>query len=713
MTGRVGLAAPPRESGQLGSDGRGFSEDDPRTVGLKRSRPCRLGPLARCKGFLIKGEIGWYHVSFSRPEAGGSFCFGRRITVTKERFYITTPIYYPSDHLHIGHAYTTTVADSLARWHKFAGRAVYFVTGSDEHGQKIQRAAQENGLSPQAYVDKIVGSFQDLWEKMNIEYDDFVRTTEPRHQKAVQTVFQKIYDQGDIYKSKYQGWYCTPCETFWVENRLVEGNCPDCGRPVELVEEESYFFRLSKYAPRLLEHIAAHPEFIQPESRRNEMVNFIKSGLEDLCVSRTTFDWGIPVPFAPGHVVYVWFDALTNYITALGYPDDTELRKKWWPADLHLVGKEIMRFHTIIWPIILMALDLPLPKTVFGHGWLLFDSDKMSKSKGNVIDPVVLIDEFGVDPIRYFLLREISFGQDGNFSRQALIERTNADLANDLGNLLNRTLAMLDRYFSGVVPRPQGAKAVDTEFAEFAGSLGPIVDEQIRALKVNEALIKIWQLVGRANKYIDRRAPWNLAKAEDKSELARVLYNLLEALRITGLLIRPFLPETGAKIWQQLGLEGIEEQTLKDTEWGKLVPGIQTKKGAPIFPRIEVEKEEEKPVKEEKEMAGVLIDINEFSKIELVVAEINEAEPVAGADRLLKLQIDVGGGEKRQIVAGIAKHYKPEELAGLRIIVVKNLQPAKLRGELSEGMLLAATSPEGKLELVTVSSAIPAGSRVS
>ncbi|HBN95069.1 MAG TPA: methionine--tRNA ligase, partial [Firmicutes bacterium] len=353
------------------------------------------------------------------------------VILVSERFYVTTPIYYPSDHLHIGHAYTTTVADSLARWHRFAGREVYFVTGSDEHGQKIQRAAVAKGVTPQAYVDEIVASFMGLWEKMNIKYDDFVRTTDPRHHKAVQAVFQKIYDQGDIYKSTYEGWYCTPCETFWVENRLEDGNCPDCKRPVELVEEESYFFRLSKYAPHLLEYIEAHPELIQPETRRNEMVNFIKGGLEDLCVSRTTFDWGIPVPFDDKHVVYVWFDALANYLTALGYPDNDEMMNTWWPADLHLVGKEIMRFHTIIWPIMLMALDLPLPKSVFGHGWLLFDSDKMSKSKGNVVDPLVLIEEFGVDPIRYFLMREVSFGQDGNFSRKALIERTNADLAND------------------------------------------------------------------------------------------------------------------------------------------------------------------------------------------------------------------------------------------------------------------------------------------
>lgn len=636
----------------------------------------------------------------------------------RERFYVTTPIYYPSDRLHIGHAYTTTVADSLARWHRFAGRDVYFVTGSDEHGQKIQRAALAKGVTPQAYVDEIVASFKHLWEKMNIRYDDFVRTTDDRHHRAVQAVFQKIYDQGDIYKSAYEGWYCTPCETFWVESRLEEGHCPDCKRPVELVKEESYFFRLSKYAERLLKHIEEHPEFIQPESRRNEMVNFIKGGLEDLCVSRTTFDWGIPVPFDSKHVVYVWFDALTNYLTALGYPDTDGLMEDWWPADLHLVGKEIMRFHTIIWPIMLMALELPLPKTVFGHGWLLFDSDKMSKSKGNVVDPLVLIDEFGVDAIRYFLMREISFGQDGNFSRKALIERTNADLANDLGNLLNRTLSMLNRYFDGVVPEPAASPGdVDQALIDHANRLGKEVDDCLKQFKLNDALIRIWQLVGRANKYVDERAPWNLAKLEDKSELSSVMYNLVETLRIVALLIKPFLPETGERMWQQLGLAGLNSKSLADAVWGLLPAGTQTAKGYSIFPRIEAEKEEE-PAEEPKEQKqeetkpeGVLISIDDFMKCELVVAEILEAGPVKGADRLLKLQVDIGS-EKRQIVAGIAKHYAPADLIGKRIVVVQNLKPAKLRGELSEGMLLAATSPDGTLELVSVSEAIPAGSRV-
>lgn len=647
--------------------------------------------------------------------------------MSKERFYVTTPIYYPSDRLHIGHAYTTTVADSLARWHRFAGRDVLFVTGSDEHGQKIQRAAAAKGVTPKAYVDEIVASFKRLWEKMNIGYDDFIRTTDERHHKAVQAVFQKIYDQGDIYKSAYEGWYCTPCETFWVENRLEDGNCPDCGRPVELVQEESYFFRLSKYAPRLLEYIEEHPEFIQPETRRNEMINFIKGGLEDLCVSRTTFDWGIPVPIGEGHVIYVWFDALTNYITALGYPEPNEMLEKWWPADLHLVGKEIMRFHTIIWPIMLMALDLPIPKTVFGHGWLLFDSDKMSKSKGNVVDPLLLIDEFGVDPIRYFLMREISFGQDGNFSRQALIERTNADLANDLGNLLNRTLSMLERYFGGVVPEPKATpNEIDQSLMDFANELGNSVDGLIKDLKINEALIRIWQLVGKANKYVDERAPWNLAKQESKDELSTVMYNLLETLRIVGMVIKPFLPETGTKIWEQLGLENIDEKALIDATWGGLEAGTKTRKGDPIFPRIEVEKEKpekkapkQEKVEEQKEQKKAekpaqpegVIGIEDFMKCELVVAEILEAVPVKGADRLLKLQVDIGS-EKRQIVAGIAQHYAADDLPGRRIIVVKNLKPAKLRGELSEGMLLAATTPEGRVELVTVSDAVPAGSKV-
>lgn len=650
----------------------------------------------------------------------------------RQKFYITTPIYYPSDKLHIGHAYTTVVADSLARWHKFLGKEVRFLTGSDEHGQKIQRIAQEKGVSPQEYVDRIVASFKDLWKRLNIEYDDFVRTTEPRHERAVQEVFRRIYEKGDIYKSTYKGWYCTPCETFWLESKLVDGNCPDCGRPVELVEEESYFFKMSKYADRLLKHIEEHPEFIQPESRRNEMVNFIKSGLEDLCVSRTTFDWGVPVPDAEGHVIYVWFDALTNYLTGVGFPDNQELFAKWWPADVHLMAKEILRFHSVIWPIILMALDLPLPKIVFGHGWLLFDSDKMSKSKGNVVDPIALIQEFGVDPIRYFLLREISFGQDGNFSRQALIDRTNADLANDLGNLLNRSLAMLEKYHNGVIPALVQLEQVDHDLVSFAEVTISKFRELIDKLAINDALATLWQLVRRGNKYIDETAPWALAKdPARKGRLDTVMYLVFELLRVLALLLKSFIPETSAKIWNQLGIEEpIDELLVDAAEWGGLKPGTVTRKGDPIFPRIDVKREAasaemEISVKEPQVQAEAskaakpaaeggqdnLIDISEFAKLELVVARVISAEKHPNADKLLKLKVDTGDGQ-RQIVAGIAKHYRPEELVGRNVIIVANLKPAVLRGERSEGMLLAATSADGTLEIVSVSGQIAPGSRV-
>lgn len=643
--------------------------------------------------------------------------------MNKEKFYITTPIYYPSDKLHIGHAYTTTVADSLARWYKFCGKDVRFLTGSDEHGQKIQRIANEKGVTPQHYVNEIVASFKELWKRMNIEYDDFIRTTEPRHVRAVQEVFKRIYAKGDIYKSKYKGWYCTPCESFWLENRLEDGKCPDCQRPVELVEEESYFFKISKYQDQLLHHIETHPEFIQPETRRNEMVNFIKSGLEDLCVSRTTFDWGIPVPIDENHVIYVWFDALTNYLTAIGFPDDEKQLNTWWPADLHLVGKEIMRFHTIIWPIILLALELPLPKTVFGHGWLLFDDDKMSKSKGNVVDPNALIDEFGVDPIRYFLLREISFGQDGNFNRRALIERTNSDLANDLGNLLNRSLAMLNKYFDGVVPNPDKLQDVDCELKQFAKDTKDKVVRLIDELAISDALAALWQLIGRANKYIDETAPWALAKdAADHQRLSTVMYNLIEVQRIIALLVKSFIPETGVKIWQQLGInDALDDQLLENTDWGGLQPGTRTKKGDPIFPRIEFkEKVEAKTAESGKSQKQPqvkaisdenLISIDDFAKLDLVIAQVLTAEPVKKADKLLKLTIDTGG-DQRQIVAGIAQHYQPDDLIGKNIVIVANLKPAKLRGELSQGMLLAATSADGTLEVVSVSNKIKPGSRV-
>ncbi|NLJ85912.1 MAG: methionine--tRNA ligase [Firmicutes bacterium] len=645
----------------------------------------------------------------------------------KGKYYITTPIYYPSDKLHIGHAYTSTIADSIARWHRFNGKDVLFLTGSDEHGQKIERIATSLGVEPKAYVDRIVGTFKTLWDKYDISYDDFVRTTEDRHHKVVQEVFRRIYAKGDIYKDTYEGWYCTPCEAFWLENKLVDGRCPDCGRPVELVKEESYFFRQSKYADRLLQHIENNPEFIRPESRRNEMVNFIKSGLEDLCVSRTTFDWGIPVPIDEGHVIYVWFDALTNYLTGAGFLDDDAAFDRYWPADLHLVGKEIVRFHTIIWPIILMALDLPLPKTVFGHGWLLFGQDKMSKSKGNVVDPMELADEFGVDAVRYFLLREISFGQDGSFTRQALIDRVNADLANDLGNLLHRSVAMILRYRDGVIPETGPLTKLEKEVQELAGITAREVGRHIEALELNAALSAIWRLVGRANKYIDEAEPWSLNKAGNSQRLDTVLYHLGEILRILALLIKSFLPTTGSKIWAQLGIgDDLELTTFADTRWGGLKPGTRVKKGDPIFPRIEIDavnEVEDVAAPDNRQKAGgeesmekvassdkPLVSIDDFAKLDLRVAKIKAAEPVSGADRLLKLQIEIGD-EERQIVAGIAQHYQPDELVGKQIVVVANLKPAKVRGVVSEGMLLAASTADN-LSLVTIEKDLPSGARV-
>lgn len=656
------------------------------------------------------------------------------IFVDKGKFYISTPIYYPSDKLHIGHAYTTTAADFIARWHRFDGKDVLFLTGSDEHGQKIERVAKQQGKTPKEYVDEIVAGFQALWKRLNISYDDFIRTTEKRHEKVVQAVFQKIYEKGDIYKGEYEGWYCTPCETFWVESKLVDGKCPDCGRPVELVKEESYFFKLSRYADRLLKHIEEHPEFIQPESRRNEMISFIKSGLEDLCVSRTTFDWGIPVPNTENHVIYVWFDALTNYLTGAGYLSDEAKFQKFWPADIHLVGKEIVRFHTIIWPIILMALDLPLPKTVFGHGWLLFDQEKMSKSKGNVVDPHALIDEFGADAIRYFLMREIAFGQDGNFSRRALMERINSDLANDLGNLLHRTLAMLEKYRQGVVPTPGSRNELDQDVIGLFEKTVRDVREQIETYQLNTAVTTIWRFIGRMNKYVDETEPWVLAKDPAREErLNTVLYNFVEALRLIALLIKSFMPETAEKMWKQLGIaEPIQEQTTSDLVWGQLKPGVQTRRGEPLFPRLDMSEESEEDTKSQEvstknpsskdqkrsdkgenaiqqEQVG-LIDISQFARVELRVAQILEADRVEGADKLLKLQVDLGD-EKRQIVAGIAQHYEPTELIGKKIIVVANLKPVKLRGVVSEGMLLAASAGK-QLSLITVERDVPAGAKV-
>uniref|UniRef100_UPI00403F259E methionine--tRNA ligase n=1 Tax=Niallia sp. XMNu-256 TaxID=3082444 RepID=UPI00403F259E len=650
----------------------------------------------------------------------------------KKTFYLTTPIYYPSGNLHIGHAYTTVAGDAMARYKRMRGFDVMYLTGTDEHGQKIQQKAEENGVTPQAYVDEIVSGIKDLWQKLDISYDDFIRTTEKRHTEVVQKIFERLLAQGDIYLGEYEGMYCTPCESYFTEIQLnEEGNCPDCGRPVQKVKEESYFFKVSKYADRLLQYYEENPDFIQPESRKNEMINnFIKPGLEDLAVSRTTFDWGIKIPSNPKHVIYVWIDALTNYITALGYgsEDDTKY-KKYWPANVHLVGKEIVRFHTIYWPIMLMALDLPLPKKVFAHGWLLMKDGKMSKSKGNVVDPVTLIDRYGLDSLRYYLLREVPFGSDGVFTPESFVERLNFDLANDLGNLLNRTVAMINKYFDGVIPVYNGSNGeYDQSLLEMNKATVEKYVEAMEKMEFSVALSVLWQLVSRTNKYIDETQPWQLAKEEAKTEqLKDVMVHLAESLRRIAIMLQPFLTKAPKEIFSQLGIENENLTTWESVnEFGGILEGTKVKKGDPIFPRLDIEEEvayikmkmqgsvpqqeEKKEAKAEPQQEAAEITIDDFMKVDLRVAEVIAAEPVKKADKLLKLQLNLGY-ETRQVVSGIAQYYKPEDLVGQRVICVTNLKPVKLRGELSQGMILAG-SQDGTLALATVPESLPIGAKV-
>ncbi len=625
----------------------------------------------------------------------------------KNTYYITTPIYYPSDNFHIGHCYTTVIADALARYKRLKGYDVFFLTGSDEHGQKIEERAKKKGCTPKEFVDPIIDNAKDLWKSLDISYNKFIRTTDPEHVECVQKVFKQLYDQGDIYKGTYEGWYCTPCESFWTESQLKDGKCPDCGREVKLTKENAYFLKLSKYQKQLEEYLEGHKDLMQPVTRYNEMYNnFLKPGLKDLCVSRSSVKWGIPVTFDPEQTVYVWVDALTNYISALGYKtDDESLFEKYWPADLHLVGKEIFRFHTIIWPIMLIALGLPLPKKVYGHGWLTMGGDKISKSKGNFKDPRLFIKDYGVDTIRYFLLSEVPFGSDGNFSELLMVERRNSDLCNVLGNLVNRTISMANKYFGGKVSKITNITELDNEVINYLNSMDKDVDEKLESLNAPVALADIFSRLNRLNKYIDETEPWKLAKLEDKSRLNDVLYVILDGIRLCAIELEAFIPATSKKIYEQIN---VNDASFENNTIGYVESYQVTEKPEILFARID-----EKELKEKLEAKEIEhlpeISIDDFAKMEMVVGEVLESKKHEKADKLLVSKVDIGG-EVRQIVSGIAGHVDPKEFVGKKVVVLANLKPVKIRGVESQGMIICAEN-EGKIEVVT--SSLPAGSKLS